>query len=114
MFDYGKLNNQNQYNKTLAAIISYIGQTYSQPGNIITSMRNGAYVNIPQVATPTYVSEDDGTEAEKRASKVQNRTANLQYVEGLKERNKKVQTLDRNNEAAYSLVWGQCTASMQA
>ena len=25
VFDYGKLNNQNQYNKTLEAIISYIG-----------------------------------------------------------------------------------------
>ena len=29
VFDYGKDNSQNQFNKTFEAIISYIGQTYT-------------------------------------------------------------------------------------
>ena len=41
VFDYGRANNQNQYNKTLETIISHIGRTYTQPGNIITSICNG-------------------------------------------------------------------------
>ena len=32
----------------------------------------------------------------------------------IKSRNKQLETLDENVEAVYSLVWGQCTPSMQA
>ena len=63
VFDYGRANNQNQYNKTLEAIISHIGRTYTQPGNIITSICNGARVAIPAVPTPTYEDEEDGNDA---------------------------------------------------
>ena len=38
VFDYGK-HNQNQFNRTLKAILSLIGRTFSQPRNTITSIR---------------------------------------------------------------------------
>ena len=114
VFDYGKANNQNQYNKTFEAILGHIGCNYSQSGNIITSMRQGQRVNITPILTPTYEDEETGSTADQRTAKSRNRTLDLGYVEQLKERNKKVQLLDENIEAAYSLVWGQCTASMQA
>ena len=41
-----------------------------------------------------------------------NRMADLEYVEGLKEYNKKQTTLDTNIESAYSLVWEQCTRTL--
>ena len=111
VFDYGKANNQNQYNKTFEAILGHIGRHYSQSGNIIISMRQGQRVNIPPFPTPTYKDEGVGSQAEQRAARSRNRTLDLGYVELLKERNKKKQSLDENIEAAYSLVWGQCTAS---
>ena len=54
VFDYGKANNQNQFNKTLEAIISHSGCNYRQPGNIITSIRNGEEVTIPLVPMPNF------------------------------------------------------------
>ena len=44
VFDYGQLNKMNQFNKTLEAIISHIGRTYNQSGNIISSIRTGSRV----------------------------------------------------------------------
>ena len=72
VFDYGKANNQNQYNKTFEAILGHIGRNYSQSGNIITSMRRGQRVNIPPIPTPTYEDEAAGTAAEQRAAKSRN------------------------------------------
>ena len=69
VFDYGKANNQNQYNKTFEAILGHIGQNYLQSGNIITSMRQGQRVNIPPILTPTYEDEGTGGEAEQRAAR---------------------------------------------
>ena len=59
VFDYDKANNQNQYNKTFEAIISHIGCTYHQPGNIIKSPREGKKVDIPQIGVPNF--QDDTT-----------------------------------------------------
>ena len=113
VFDYGRLNH-NQYNKTLEAILSLIGQTYSQPGNTITSIRQGARVNIPDILTPAYEDETTGDVAQQRAGRAINRTLDIGYVESLKNRSKEIQTLKANIESAFSLVWGQCTPSMQA
>ena len=63
VFDYGKLNH-NQYNKTLEAILSLIGRTYPQPGNTITSIRQGARVVIPDIPTPAYADETVGDAAQ--------------------------------------------------
>ena len=72
VFDYGKANNQNQYNKTFDTILGHIGCNYSQSGNIITSMRQGHRVNIPPIPTPTYENEDTGTAEAQRAAKSRN------------------------------------------
>ena len=95
--------------KKLEVVISYIGYTYSQPGNMIKSIRQGRKMDIPPVVMPTYQHET-GTNAKIKRAGAINRTLDLEYDEGIKERNSKVQTLDGNVEAAYSLVWGQCTA----
>ena len=39
VFDYGRQEKMNQYNKTLEAIISHVGRSYNQPGNLISSLR---------------------------------------------------------------------------
>ena len=70
-------------------------------------------ITIPAAPMPTYEAET-GTEEEIRAAKGRNRLADLRYTEDLKERNRKVQALEQNIEAAYSLVWGQCTITMQS
>ena len=114
MFDYGKANNQNQFNKTLEAIISHIGHNYRQPGNIITSIRNEQEVIIPLVPTPKFQDESDKDDDKARLAKAANRAADLEYVEQIKARNKEKEMLKENIQAAYSLVWGQCTVSMQA
>ena len=36
VFDYGRLNNQNQYNCTLEAILAYIGRKYKLSADTIT------------------------------------------------------------------------------
>ena len=46
VFDYGQLNKMNQFNKTLEAIISHIGRTYTQSGNIISSIRSGGRIAL--------------------------------------------------------------------
>ena len=61
-----------------------------------------------------YQDENTGTAGVDRAARTQNQMADLEYVESLKEYNKKQTTLDTNIERAYSLVWGQCTPAMQA
>ena len=114
VFDYGKANNQNPFNKTLEAIISHIGRNYRQPGNIITSIRNKQEVIIPLVPTPTFQDESVKDADQARLAKAANRAADLEYVEQIKARNKEKETLKENVQAAYSLVWGQCTPSMQA
>lgn len=93
--------------------MSYIGHTYSQPGNMIKSISQGRKVDILPVLMPIY-QDETGTNAKIKRARDINRTLDLEYDEGIKERNRKIQTLDENVEAAYSLVWGQCTASMQA
>ena len=114
VFDYGK-HNQNQYNKTLEAILSLIGRTFSQPGNTITSMRKLEKVVLREPEVPTYKNvEDLKNDEEKQKVRNLNRTLDLKYVEGLKYHNKEEQVLKGNLESAYSLVWGQCTPSMQA
>ena len=114
VFDYGRLNKMNQFNKTLEAIISHIGRTYTQSGNIISSIRMGSRVVLQGPQAPVYQDENTRTAGVDRAARTQNRMADLEYVEGLKEYNKKQTTLDTNIKAAYSLVWGQCTPAMQA
>ena len=119
VYDYGKANNQNQYNKTFEAVISFIGRNYKQPGNIITSLRNGERVDVPGVATPTYADDVAAGEAVEqkaaaRAAKATNRALDLEYTEKVKARNKQIEQLEENVQSSYSLVWGQCTASMQA
>ena len=81
VFDYGKANNQNQFNKTLEAIISHIGRNYRQPGNIITSIRNKQEVIIPLVPAPMFEDENiKGVDA-ARLARATNRAADLEYVE---------------------------------
>ena len=114
IFDYGRANNQNQYNKTLEAVISFIGRTYSQPGNIIKSIRKLQKLEFPPVLTPDYASEAGKKDDELTKVKAINRAKDLEFVDDLKERKKKVQVLKDNAEAVFSLVWGQCTPAIQA
>ena len=114
VFDYGK-HNQNQYNKTLEAILSLIGRTFSQPGNTITSIRKLEKVTLREPSVPTYISVDkQKTDSNKQKARKVNHTLDLKYVEELKNHNKEEQVLKANLELAYSLVWGQCTPAMQA
>ena len=104
VFDYGK-HNQNQFNKTLEAILSLIGRTFPQPGNTITSIRRLAEVTLVEPPTPTYQDVDaQKTTSEKQKAKNVNRTLDLKYVEDLKNHNKEKQVLKANLESAYSLV----------
>ena len=114
VFGYGTANDQNQYNKTLETIISFIGRNHKQSGNIITLIRSGVKLMTQAPATPNYKDDQDKDADVARANKATNRALDLDYVEKVKSRNKQLETLDENVEAAYSLVWGQCTPSMQA
>ena len=114
VFDYGKVNSQNQFNKTFEAIISHIGQTYPQPGNVIKSLREEKEIDIANIPVPNYEEETGADAAEIRAKKNKNRALDVEYVEAVKVQNKKKETLKSNLEKAYSLVWGQCTLLMQA
>ena len=102
VFDYGKANNQNQFNKTLEAIISHIGRNYRQPGNIITSKRNKQEVIIPLVPTPKFQDESVKDDDKARLAKAANRAADLEYVEQIKARNREKETLKENVHAAYT------------
>ena len=84
VFDYGK-HNQNQYNKTLEAILSLVGRTFPQPGNTITSLRKLEKVVLAEPAVPTYqnVNAQKNDEEKQKARNV-NRTLDLKYVEELK------------------------------
>ena len=92
-FDYGKANNQNQFNKMLEAIISHIGRNYRQPGNIITSIRNKQEVIILHVPTPTFQDESVKDDEKARLAKATNRAVDLEYIEQIKARNKEKETL---------------------
>ena len=114
VFDYGR-HNQNQYNRTLEAILSLIGRTFSQPGNTITSIRKLEKVDLPEPRVPTYQNVNaQKNDDEKQRERNVNRTLDLKDVEELKNHNKEEQVLKANLESAYSLVWGQCTPAMQA
>ena len=106
VFDYGKANSQNQFNKTFEAIISHIGRSYPQPGNIIKSLREEKSLDIADIAAPDYEEETGKDAADIKAKTNKNRALDVQYVESVKARNKKKETLASNLEKAYSLVWG--------
>ena len=106
VFDYEQQGKMNQYNKTLEAILSFIGRTYTQPGNVIRSIWALSSVTIPDPPTPTYVDDSTGTDKDKQDAKTKNWLADLEFVEALKETNKKLSILDNNIQASYSLVWG--------
>ena len=89
VFDYGKANSQNQFSKTFEAIISHIGQTYPQPGNVIKSLRNEKAIVIDDIAALDYEDEAGKDAAEIRAKKNKNRALDVQYVEAVKAQNKK-------------------------
>ena len=114
VFDYGKANSQNQFNKTFEAIISHIGQTYPQPWNVIKSLREKKAIDIANIPVPNYEEETGADAAAIRAKKNKNRALDVEYVEAVKAQNKKKETLKSNLEKGYSLVWDQCTLSMQA
>ena len=114
VFDYRRLNNQNQYNRTLEAILAYIGRKYKLSADTIKSLRNLQKVIIPNLALPSYRDDSTGDAAAIQAAKTHNRIEDLKYVEKLKEHNKRMGTLDDNLSSAYNLIWGQCTKSMQA
>ena len=114
VFDYGKANSQNQFNKTFEAIISHIGQTYPQPGNAIKSLCKEKEIDIANIPVPNYEEETGEDAASIRAKKNKNRALDVEYVEAVKAQNKKKETLKSNLEKAYSLVWGQCTLLIQA
>ena len=79
VFDYGQQGKMSQYSKTFKAIISHIGRIYSQPSNVIVSLRSGHKVDIPELATPTYKNDTTGTDDEKKAAKTYNSLADLYY-----------------------------------
>ena len=58
VFVYGK-HNQNQYNRTLEAILSLIGRTFPQPGNTITSIRKLTEVTLSEPSLPSYQDVDE-------------------------------------------------------
>lgn len=106
VFDYGKANNQNQFTKTLEAIISHIGRNYRQPGNIIISIRNEEEVTILAIPMPDYQDDTVKDAAEAKKAKAANRVADLEYVEQIKAKKKQKEMLHENIQVAYSLVWG--------
>ena len=53
VLDYGQQGKMNQFNKTFEAIISHIGRTYHQPGNVISSLRSGRKIDMADPAAPT-------------------------------------------------------------
>ena len=114
VFDYGQQGKMNQYNKTFEAIISYIGRTYSQPGNAISSLRAVRMIDIADPPTLNYQNDTTGDDDAKAAARIHNRMADLNFTEALKESKKKISMLENNIQASYSLVWGQCTLAMQA
>lgn len=65
------------------------------------SIRQGRKVDIPPGLMPPCKDETD-TDAKIESDFAVNRALDLQYDEGIKERNRKIKTLDGNVEAAYT------------
>ena len=70
VFDYGQQGKMNQFNKTFEAIISHIGRTYPQPGNVIKSLRNEKAIDIEDIQAPDYEEETGKDAAEIRVKRI--------------------------------------------
>ena len=98
IYDYGDSKNADQFVLTTKEIKNYVGRTYKCAGDItaaITALR------IPALTEPAAPADPD------------DRVAFKKWDRAYDEYRKTQKTLDDNVKSLYSLVWGQCSESMQ-
>lgn len=102
-FDYGGTGNQDEYAKTIKAIINHIGQEFTNPRDIQTTLEDAVLYSIPMPKEPANYGTD----------KV-NKTESLMFEKKVARYIIREDTLQDNLAKTFSLIWGQCTDNLKA
>ena len=103
VFDYGGTGNQDGYVKSMKAVVNYIGQEFSNPRDIQTTVEDSQIYVIPMPTEPPGY----GTDAADKTQSLIFEKKIARYI--IRE-----ETLQDNLAKTFSLIWGQCTDSLKA
>ena len=102
VFELGsETTKSNQYNRTLEEIINYMTRKYYYGGYIGRMLRDFADIQFDKLK-PT----NPGDNADKTNLRI--------WEKGVDEYAKRMTANRNNKEALYSIIWGQCSESMQS
>ena len=98
IYDYSESKNADQFVTTTKEIKNYVGRTYKCAGDITGAI---TALVVPVIAEPEEPDDPD------------NRIEFKKWEKEYDEYRKTKKTLEDNVKSLYSLVWGQCSESMQ-